>query len=316
MIRQTALLALAALPALSSAQISNDFESGWDQTAWPTYAPDCNQGGKVSLDTSTAHSGSNSMRVDGAGGYCGHIFFGTNKVPSGDLYVRVWLKASKALTSSHVSFMTMPDPAQGTNKHLRIGGQNEIIMFNRESDDATLPELSPQGVATSAKLPTNTWQCFEYHVGTDGTIETWLNDAAIAGLTVGPGISNPNAGAWSRSSIKPKPSGVYFGWESYGGDTNTFWYDDIVISSSRVGCSGSGTPGGGDPSSTGSVPSSTTQPGTPSSTTSPAPATSTTSSGCTVPQWAQCGGINYTGCTTCAAGFKCTVSNEYYSQCL
>jgi hypothetical protein len=40
--RQLSLLALAALP-FSLAQVSNDFESGWDQTAWPIYAPDCNQ---------------------------------------------------------------------------------------------------------------------------------------------------------------------------------------------------------------------------------------------------------------------------------
>lgn len=202
-------------------------------------------------------------------------------------------KASNALTSSHVTFITMPDPAQGTNKHLRIGGQNQIIMYNRESDDATLPELSPQGVATSTSLPTNSWECFEYHVGTDGTIETWLNDEAISGLTYGPGIDNPNAGAWSRSSIIPKPSGVYFGWESYGGDTNTFWYDDIVISSSRVGCSGSGNPPSSSTttsSPTSAIPSTTFTTST-TSTTSSAPATSTTSS-CTVPQYGQCGGIN------------------------
>jgi hypothetical protein len=146
-------------------------------------------------------------------------------------------KASKALTDSHVSFITMPDSAQGTGKHLRIGGQSKILMYNRETDDATLPDLSPQGIATSKALPTNTWTCFEYHLGTDGSIETWLNNATVAGLTVGKSNpSNPNAGQWTRSSIKPKISGVYFGWESYGGDANTFWYDDIVVSASRVGC--------------------------------------------------------------------------------
>ena len=84
---------LAALSLLhfSFAQITNDFESGWDQTTWATYAPDCNQGGTVSLDTTKAHSGSNSIKVAGAGGYCGHAFFGTTKVPSGDVYVRVWM---------------------------------------------------------------------------------------------------------------------------------------------------------------------------------------------------------------------------------
>lgn len=238
MFAKTALFALALLPGLSFGQVSDDFESGWDQTAWPIYAPSCNQGGKVTLDTSTAHSGKNSIRVDGAGGFCGHIFFGTTKVPSGDVYVRTWLKASKALTSSHVSFITMSDSAQGADKHLRIGGQSQILMYNRESDDATLPDLSPQGIAASTALPTGSWQCFEYHIGADGTIETWLNGKAIAGLTSKTGTANANAAQWQRSSLKPKITGIYFGWESYGGDTNTFWYDDVSISGTRVGCGG------------------------------------------------------------------------------
>lgn len=91
MVRTTALLALAASFAGSLAQISDDFENGWDQTKWKTYAPDCSQGGSISLDTTTAHSGSSSMKVNGAGGYCGHIFFGTTNVPSGDVYVRAWM---------------------------------------------------------------------------------------------------------------------------------------------------------------------------------------------------------------------------------
>lgn len=136
----------------------------------------------------------------------------------------------------------MPDSAQGSNKHLRIGGQMQILMYNRESDDATLPDLSPQGIATSKALPTGAWECFEYHLGPDGTVETWLNGAAITGLTSKPGVANANAAQWQRSSIKPKITGVYFGWESYGGDANTFWYDDVAVSSTRVGCgAGNGT---------------------------------------------------------------------------
>ncbi|TVY49733.1 hypothetical protein LCER1_G009013 [Lachnellula cervina] len=235
MLRQTALLALALLP-FSLAQVSDDFESGWDQTAWPIYAPDCNSGGVVSLDNTTAHSGTNSIKVAGAGGYCGHIFFGTTSVPAGNVYVRAYVKATTALTSSHVSFITMPDSAQGTNKHLRIGGQSEILMYNRESDDATLPDLSPDGIATSTALPTGTFECFEYHLGPDGTIETWLNNSTIAGLATGPDSTNPYDSGWSSSTIIPNITAVYFGWESYGGDVNTFWYDDIVVSSTRIGC--------------------------------------------------------------------------------
>ncbi|THU93392.1 endo-1,4-beta-xylanase [Dendrothele bispora CBS 962.96] len=43
---------------------------------------------------------------------------------------------------------------------------------------------------------------------------------------------------------------------------------------------------------------------------------STGSSSGTVAQWGQCGGIGYTGPTTCVAPYKCTVSNAYYSQCI
>jgi hypothetical protein len=90
MLRQLAVLALAALPC-TIAQVSEGFENGWDKAAWPQYSVDCSQGGSVALDTSTAHSGKNSIKVTGAGGYCGHMFVGTTKVPSGDVYVRTWL---------------------------------------------------------------------------------------------------------------------------------------------------------------------------------------------------------------------------------
>ncbi|KAH9868475.1 hypothetical protein J1614_007547 [Plenodomus biglobosus] len=181
MFRETALLALALLPAISYAQVSEGFENGWDQAAWPT-------------------------------------------------------KPSKPLTDAHVTFITMPDSSQPPKKHLRIGGQSKILMYNRESDDATLPDLSPQGIAASAALPANTWSCFEYRIGADGSLETWLNNATVAGLTVKSGVANPNAGQWQRGGGRAKVTAVNFGWESYGGDVNTFWYDDIVVSGERMGC--------------------------------------------------------------------------------
>lgn len=34
------------------------------------------------------------------------------------------------------------------------------------------------------------------------------------------------------------------------------------------------------------------------------------------PAWAQCGGIGWTGGTTCVSGYTCKYSNDYYSQCV
>ncbi|KAJ4349188.1 hypothetical protein N0V85_009714 [Neurospora sp. IMI 360204] len=59
--------------------------------------------------------------------------------------------------------------------------------------------------------------------------------------------------------------------------------------------------------------------------TSKAVATSTTTTlktsvvaqptGCTAAQWAQCGGVGFSGCTTCASPYTCKKQNDYYSQC-
>ncbi|KAF8317319.1 hypothetical protein DL93DRAFT_2134204 [Clavulina sp. PMI_390] len=323
MFRTLGLAALSLLPA-TLAQITNDFESGWDETAWPIYAPDCNEGGSVTLDSTVAHSGTHSMRVTGgSSGYCGHIFFGTTAVPSGDLYVRVWLQTNTSLTEDHVSFITMPDSSQGTAENLRFGGQDEILEYNRESDDATMPDLSPTGVSESVALPINSWQCLEYHLGTNGTIETWLNSNLISGLTIYPGVTNPVATAFQRTTYIPEITAVYFGWESYSGSLSTYWYDDISIQSSRIGCGTttgtSSTSSSTKATTTGSTTkaSTTTTATTTVKTTTTSTSTSTSAvSTCTAALYGQCGGIGYTGCTTCASGSTCTYSNAYYSQCL
>lgn len=202
-------------------------------------------------------------------------------------------QTSKALTSDHISFIIMPDAAEGTNQHLRFGGQSEILMYNRQDNDATLPDLSPQGIASSTTLPAGSWQCLEYHIGTDGTIETWLNGAAIAGLTVGPSVSNANANGWTRSKFVPKISGVYFGWESYGGATNTINYDDVAIGSSRIGCTGGGGSTGPTTSKASTTSKTTTfvtsTSGATTTTTSKATTTSAgpTTSGCVSPKYGQ-----------------------------
>ncbi|KAL9110354.1 MAG: hypothetical protein Q9227_005085 [Pyrenula ochraceoflavens] len=73
---------------------------------------------------------------------------------------------------------------------------------------------------------------------------------------------------------------------------------------------------GGAASATATVPA-TTAPATSTKATSTAPATTTAASGSGVAQhWGQCGGIGWTGPTTCASPYKCTASNAYYSQCL
>lgn len=86
----------------------------------------------------------------------------------------------------------------------------------------------------------------------------------------------------------------------------------------KTGISNLNGPGGvsGGSSSSSSKTSTTTSSKT--STTSSSKAATSTASSCTggVAMWGQCGGIGYTGSTTCVCGSTCKYSNDWYSQCL
>ncbi|KZT43365.1 hypothetical protein SISSUDRAFT_1057768 [Sistotremastrum suecicum HHB10207 ss-3] len=66
--------------------------------------------------------------------------------------------------------------------------------------------------------------------------------------------------------------------------------------------------------STSTTTSSSTK--TTSTTSSTTKTTTSTASGATQTKYGQCGGIGWSGPTTCASGSTCTVGNAYYSQCL
>lgn len=69
-------------------------------------------------------------------------------------------------------------------------------------------------------------------------------------------------------------------------------------------------------STTATLPSTTATPTTLRTTTTSSQAATSSAASCTVPQYYQCGGSAYTGCTTCASGYTCVAQNTFYSQCL
>jgi hypothetical protein len=130
----------------------------------------------------------------------------------------------------------MRDSADG-NRDLRFGGQNGALQWNRASDDATLPEQSPAGVALSAPLPVNTWTCVEFKVdGTDGTMETWLDGVSVPGLKQDGVPTHDIDGQWLNRTYRPRLVDLKLGWESYGEGADTLWYDDVVVSATRNNC--------------------------------------------------------------------------------
>jgi hypothetical protein len=201
--------------------------SGAPSGKWIENYPNCKGSGKASIDSTTAHSGKNSLRIDGANGYCNHVFVQstTDLTTIGStIYVRLYMKHTTLLPEGHVAFIAMHDNTD--NKDVRIGGQNKALQWNRELSDATLPEQSPQGVATSVPLPTGKWVCLEFMIDSSGKAQTWLDGKEVVGLHA--------SGKWSGWA--PKIKDLRLGWESYSGNDNTLWYDDVAIGSKRINC--------------------------------------------------------------------------------
>jgi hypothetical protein len=206
---------------------------------WSARAPNCSGDGKATIDEQVARSGKRSLRVQSSGGTCNHVFATPTLdfAALGDAFwVRFYVRFESALTDAHVTFLAMQD--QVSNKALRMGGQKKILMWNRESDDATLPELSPNGIGMSVAPKPGQFQCVEFHLdGPAGALETYVDGQQVPGLVIDGSATHDIDGQWLRNGKwTAKVSEIGFGWESYGGEAMLLWYDDIAIARERPGC--------------------------------------------------------------------------------
>jgi hypothetical protein len=239
---ETSVIGCSGLP------LCDDFEgvaagAPPDPARWMVVSPNCSGSGRIAVDDAQAHGGSRSVRVDGGGGYCDHVFFANTAVIStlgGVVFGRFFVRFADALGDGHVTFVTMRDMADG-NRDLRMGGQSRILMWNRESDDATLPELSPNGIARSVRPTPGRWTCVEFRVDTlNGTLDTWVDGTLVDGLQIDATPTMDVDQQWlRRANWRPRLTDVKFGWESYAGMSTTLWFDDVALASRRVGCGAS-----------------------------------------------------------------------------
>ena len=210
-----------------------------DPTLWTVGGANCTGTGQAAIDASVAHKGAQSLKVTGMGGYCNHVFAATT-MPAAlgqKVFGRFFVRFADALGDGHVTFMAMKDGNDGPHD-LRMGGQSRILMWNRESDDATVPVLSPAGIALSVAPTTGAWHCVEFAVnGPAGTMRTWLDGSQVPGLHVDATPTPDIDVQWlARGPWHPAPLDLRIGWESYAGQAMTLWFDDVVLGNRRIGC--------------------------------------------------------------------------------
>jgi len=141
---------------------------------------------------------------------------------------------------AHETFLRMAD-STANGQHVRLGGWNEILAWNRESDGVTLPTDvatgSPSVQMESVVPMTDAWSCVEFHLSeTAGTIDTWVDGNEVPDL-VEDGMQGSQATqTWQNPMWKPMFTDFGLGWESYDNETATLWFDDVIIDKQRIGC--------------------------------------------------------------------------------
>jgi hypothetical protein len=231
----------------ASFALCDDFEGAAvggppNPATWTVGAPNVTGTGALAIDDGQHHSGARSVKVSGQGGYSNHIFL-TNTAAIASLgpsvWGRFWVRLSDTLGDGHTAFLAMTDAADA-GKHVRMGGQSKILMWNRESDDATLPALSPTGIAASRALPPNQWLCVEFNVDattTPASMRTWVDGVEVPGLYVDATPTPDLDEQWlRRPGWRPTLTDFSLGWESYAGQAMTLWFDDVALDRARIGC--------------------------------------------------------------------------------
>lgn len=189
----------------------------------------------VGVDEAQAHGGTRSLRVVG-GDTCGYYAVSASAfqaAPGPEVYVRFWARFSGAATQNHNGFLSIPTGGD----HLRLGFQNQVLSWNAQQSDATLPEMSPQGTALSRAPLADAWTCIEFHLSaSNGHLELWLDGTSVAGLGYAGQDEQGVTAQWSRggfSSFAPESLGL--GWLGLNAQM-TAWFDDVAVAGARIGC--------------------------------------------------------------------------------
>ncbi len=191
----------------------------------------------VSVDDAEHHGGTRSLRVVG-GDSCG--FYAANSAALARLgpqvFVRFWARFSAGATPNHNGFVSM---ATTGGDHLRLGFQDQVVAWNAQRSDATLPDMDPQGTSTSFAPAAQTWTCIEFHVdeGT-GQMDLWANGGpeTVAGLSWNGSPVQGISDQWGRGAPSPLVLSTFaIGWLGLN-DQETVWFDDVALGDARIGC--------------------------------------------------------------------------------
>jgi len=199
--------------------------------------------GSATIDTIGAHGSARSLKVVSPD----RLYLRNSAVIATlgpVVHVRFYARFMTALAGGHGAMIVTHPIAvdQYTQQpELRFGSQDMVLHWNTDTDQANIPDVSPQGDAVSFKPAALTWYCIELTVNsTNGHLNVSVDGADVPGLAEdGVGTANIDQ-AWvaSTQSLSRYTAFADFnvGWQSYGAGAMTIWFDDVALSAAPIGC--------------------------------------------------------------------------------
>jgi hypothetical protein len=216
-------------------------------------------GATVRVDREHAHSGHNAVHVHAPkGASYRRGYFAVHQPPvfpaaSQEMFGRamVWLDQAPIPRpgQSDVHWTLLQGEGRSRddrfNSIYRYGGQHQAGLGLMANFETTPPVKSDCWQHSATRLPVAEWACVEWHfVVATNEMEFWLNGTELTDLHVSERARAPGSGCRSTADLggrwlaPPAFQSLYLGWERYSDPVNdqNVWFDDIVISKSRVGC--------------------------------------------------------------------------------
>jgi hypothetical protein len=253
--------AAAAEDPCATALLCDDFESYAAGQAPGGMWSARENSGSVGVDASQQFSGAQSVRFSVTGSGSSRTAFirvtdaSIFPVADNHLFGRMmyWLESAPQ-TAVHWTMVEGGGTVPGQTYHAlyRYGGQHPLsqgqtfvgnrLMANYDTPDwygnMNTPGSDCWRHAQSDVMPTGKWVCVEWEFdGPNNTERLWLDGQAITDVTV---MGTADACLNAASSYvweAPSFTQIDIGWESYQSDEpRTAYVDDVVISTTRVGC--------------------------------------------------------------------------------
>jgi hypothetical protein len=192
------------------------------------------------VDSTRAHSGTKSVKVHGGSSpaqLTRALPTGTNK-----LYVRAWIYLTRQLGlntgTNHDTLIGIRRNPNGADDEVRFGevlgaqGKGALGTNVVPSDDFS-PRLA---TVTTATVAPNRWACFEVAFLADQpqhTLSAWVDGTMVHSVTSPTAWEHGNEQAtWLTGRFVQ----VIMGWQSFSGVDTDLWIDDVVLSTSPIGC--------------------------------------------------------------------------------